>query len=120
MKIFKEQDFSYTLRTLFKKEVGCIDAVCSNNQVEIIRFCVAVKYRGHNKRYGKQLLDCIIADTTNNNINYILVCPKAEELYDNVKQMELSDLYRKYSNLGFKFNDIERLRAFGNMMRLDL
>lgn len=120
LKIVKELDYSYVLKTICGKEVGRIDAVHSDNQVEIIRFCIAIKYRGSKKRYGKKLLDFIIAQSKKDNVKSITVIPKAEEIYDEIEQMELCDLYRKYLNLGFKFKEKDILKSYGNLMYIEL
>lgn len=120
MRIVQEKDlrYSFTLRNLWGRECGCIDANHHDNYITLDRFCVACKYRGSRHRYGKQLLDAIIKEAKSDGVLYILVTPKAEEVYDNVEQMELPDLYRKYLNLGFEFKDSGELKAYGNVMRM--
>ena len=120
MRIRKEKNtrYCYRLTDLIGREYGCIDAKHHGNYIEIDRFCVACKYRGTSHRYGKQLLDSIIKEAKSDGILFIQVTPKAEEIYDNVEQMDLLDLYRKYLKLGFEFKDAGKLKAFGNVMHM--
>lgn len=118
MKIAKSFEYCYTLHTAFGKEVGRIDTICSGDDLEIVRFCVAITYRGRKNRYGKQLIDKVVEEARNTGIHHIYVTPKAEEIYDDIVQMELSELYRKYLNLGFNFIDNGVLKPYGNAMKM--
>ncbi len=118
MKIIKNNNYCYALQTFFGREVGCIDAVYDGKSITIDRFCVALKYRGTKKQYGKLLLNYVINDAKQSGVSCIFVTPKAEEIYDDIEQMELIDLYRKYLNLGFEFCDNDALKAYDNKMKL--
>lgn len=113
-------EYSYSLVTCFNKEVGCINAVVNNEKIQIVRFCVASKYRGSKNRYGKRLLDCIIAEARENKIKQIMVVPKPEEIYDDIENMEIIDLYQKYINLGFEFKENTQLKPYENIMQMNI
>lgn len=115
LRIEKEMDFSYILRDVAGEEVGRIDALCYREEIQIIRFCVGVKYRGMKFHYGKQLLDCIVSEAETKGIAIIFVIPKGEELYDDVEPMNLQALYTKYEKLGFVFKEKE-LKPYDNVM----
>ncbi len=120
MKTIRKFKYSYALINIFKKETGCIEASYGNNELQIIRFGVCSKYRGNKKRYGKQLLDCIIKEAKDNGITRIFVTPKAEKYYDDTELMELNTLYTKYKNLGFKFINDQYIKEYDNIMFIDL
>lgn len=113
--------YSYVLEDIFGNEQGRIDANIYLDDVCLVRFCVAYKYRGlSKKRYGKQLLDSIIEEAKSNNRKRIVVVPKAEELYDKIPLMSLEELGRKYSNLGFTLVENQQCPDYEKMMQLIL
>ena len=73
------------------------------------------------KRWGRSLIDHLIAEALSiPDIERITVVPKAEELYDDIEQIDLSVLYQIYERLGFKFINGVREKDYGNKMVLRL
>ena len=109
---------TYVLKTILGAERGRIDIVFEKNSLRITRFCVALEYRGLKQRYGKQLLNEVITEAGKHGIAKIVVIPKPEELYDDVEEMDLLELYRKYKNLGFDFEG--EVKEYNNQMFLNV
>lgn len=119
-------DFSYSLINIYKKGKGyidatkCVDLFDGKEALNIIRFWVSPEYRGNKKRYGKQLLDCVVKEAKEKGIKRIFVTPKADNYDDDTEYMEINALYTKYKSLGFKFINSQHIKVDGNIMFLDL
>lgn len=101
-------EFEYVLiNILNNKKYGVITAVDNGNgQIEIVRYCVALKYRNKkNKSYGRKLLNAIIDEAKQKEISSIKVQPIPFEEFDDVEPMSEELLYSIYMKLGFKSVD---------------
>ena len=121
--IYQEDSFTYVLTNENGDEFGIIQAnYYDSDYIEIVRFCVAKAHRNNSeKRWGRSLIDHLIAEALSiPDIERITVVPKAEELYDDIEQIDLSVLYQIYERLGFKFINGVREKDYGNKMVLRL
>lgn len=103
LNLIQKSKLEYVLINAFRKEQGIITAIDSGKDyLQIVRYCVAFKYRSSEERrskgkYGRKLLDSIIAEAKKNpKITKILVVPKSEEIYDDIEPMDIEQLYRRY------------------------
>ncbi len=121
--IYQVDSFTYVLTNEGGDEFGIVQAIYYNSDyIEIVKFCVAKAHRNNSeKRWGHSLIEHLIDEALSiPDIERITVVPKAEELYDDIEQIDLSVFYQIYERLGFKFINGVREKDYGNKMVLRL
>lgn len=113
--------FEYYLVNFFGKEKGIIRASYGedNDFVTLIHFEIKNNYR--KKGYGKKLLNALISEIKiYPNIKSIEVVPKPYEEDENVKEMDINELYEIYLRLGFEFEEPNNVVPYRSKMLLTI
>lgn len=125
LELVQKSNLEYVLIHPLWGEKGIITANDScKDYIQIDRFWVDIKYRSTAEKpskykYGTQLLRAIINDAkSNERISRIIVVPKAEELSEGVKEMDINELYAIYEHLGFEFMLCDDSRYYERKMEL--